>query len=106
MVVRPTSNYLERKFKASWIGGVLATVRSRRSAKKQINARFLLASSREKHSARQLRFWCGTKTQGQRTTWRSRRNFGRHTPTSLTKRNMEFGTGKVEDVPRPGKRAA
>src|SRR5207244_12113343 len=85
---------------------VRAKVRSRRSGKKKIDAKFFQVSLEAKHWALRSRFLCATKTRDRRITWRSQRNFGPHTPTSLMKPSMEYETGRAVAALRRGKQSA
>src|ERR1700751_1518880 len=98
MVARRRSTCLKRKFSASSIGAGPVKAKLRRNVRKKIAAKFCRACLKAKRSARQSGSWFATKTRGRRITPRQKKNFGRHMPISLTMRNTEFETGRVEDA--------
>src|SRR6266576_3302602 len=84
-----------RRFNKSWIAVAQAKANSLRNGRKKIVARFFPAYSKAKRLAHLLRFWCAIKTLGRRITGRSQENFDRPMLISLTRPNMEFGTGRA-----------
>src|SRR5438477_1780667 len=98
MVVRRRSASRKPTFNASSTGGVLVKAKSRANDRKKIAARFFPESLKAKRSARRLEFSFATKMRDRRTTRRQKKNSGRRTPTSLTKRNMESGIGRAGDA--------
>src|SRR5437763_12326975 len=106
MVARLVYSLAKERFNKSWTAVGQARAKSQRNGKKKTSARFSPVSLKAKHWARRSRFWCATKTRGQRTTRRSQRNSGPHTPTSLMKPSMEFETGKAVAAHRRGRRLA
>src|SRR5437762_8475800 len=85
-------------FNASLIDTVTVKANSQSSGRRKIVAKFFLACSRARHSARRLAFLFAIKTRGRRITPRSQKNSGRRTLTSPTKRNTEFGIGRAGDA--------
>src|SRR6266496_5847907 len=89
-----------RRFNESWIAVARVKANSLRNGRKRIVARFFPVYSKAKRLGHLLRFWCAIKTLGRRITWRSEANFDRPMLISLTRPNMEFGTGSFA-VARP-----
>src|SRR5947207_11247113 len=105
MVAHQRSTSPKRRFNASSIGAGPAKAKSRPSEKRKIVAKFCPAFLKVKRSARQLGSLFATKTRGRGITPRQKKNFGRRTPISLTRRNTEFETGRAEDARRREKRS-
>src|SRR6266404_5889240 len=104
MVARLRSTSPKRTFSASSTGGVLVKAKLRRSEKKKIAVKFYPVCSRAKRSAPRSPSSLETETRDRRIMSILQKSFVRHTPTSLTKRSMEFETGRAGDVRRRGKR--
>src|SRR5258705_4832368 len=95
MVVRHASKFPKRRFNESLI--VVAPVKAnlRLSAKRKTGANFCPAFLRAERSGRRSPFLFGTKTLDPKTTAKSRANFDRRMPITLTKPNTEFETGRA-----------
>src|SRR6266699_1601491 len=98
MVARQRSTSPNPIFNESWIAVVRVRAKSQLNGKRKIGAKFFPACLKAKRLARQLEFLSETKMRGHRTTPKSPKNSGPHTQTLLTKRNTEFGIGRVGDV--------
>src|SRR6267143_2187576 len=103
MAVRRRSASPRRTFNANSTGGVRVKARSRRNGRRKIVAKSFREFLKVKHSARRLEFSFGIKMRDRRITLRQKKNSGRRTPTSLTKRNTEFGIGRAGGALRRGK---
>src|SRR5437868_5112021 len=95
MVARRASKFLKPKFNESWIVVARAKAKSRLSAKRKTDANFCPAFLKEERSAHPLPFLFGTKTLDPKITVKSRANFDRRTPITLTRPSMEFETGRA-----------
>src|SRR5438094_894997 len=95
MVARHASKFPKQKFNEIWI--VVAQVKAnlRLSAKKRTDANFSRAFLKAEHSGRRSLFLLGTKTLDPKITAKSRANFDRRTPITLTRPNTEFETGRA-----------
>src|SRR2546430_16311274 len=94
MVARHASKFPKQKFNEIWI--VVAQVKAnlRLSAKKRTDANFSRAFLKAEHSGRRSLFLLGTKTLDPKITAKSRANFDRRTPITLTRPNTESETGR------------
>src|ERR1041385_7020577 len=94
MVVRRESTFAKRTFNTSWIAVAPAKANLRRSGKRKTDARFSRAFSKGKHLALLSRLWFAIKMLDLKITARSQTNFGRPMPTTPTRPNTEFETGR------------
>src|SRR6516225_2162117 len=106
MVVRQKSRSQQPKFSSSWINVGQDKARLRRSDRKKIAVKFCPEFSRARRWGRQLEFGFETKPRAPRIPLKSKRNFDRRMPISLTKRNTESGIGRAGDELPRGKQSA
>src|SRR6266576_7230584 len=96
MVARRASKFLKPKFNESWIVVARAKANSRLSEKRKTDANFCPAFLKAERSGRRSQFLFGTKTLDPKITAKSRANFDRRMPITLTRLNTESETGRAE----------
>src|SRR5439155_945599 len=72
----------------------IASAPARKSAKRKTGANFCPAFLKAEHSGRRSQFLLGTKTLDPKITAKSRANFDRRMPITLTRPNTESETGR------------
>jgi len=95
MVALRVSQSPKRTFSASWIAVVRVKANSRRQRKEEDQCEILSGIFEGKTIGTPIAIAVGTKTRGLKITARSRPNFGRHMPTTLTSQIPESETGRV-----------
>src|ERR1041384_2567113 len=105
MVVRQGSKFLKPKSNVSSTDAVQAKAKLPPNEKRKIIAKFFQEFLKARRWVRQSPFWFETKTPGPKTTLPSREHFVRLTRISLTKRSMEFETGRAGGALRRAKQS-